>query len=262
MARQPYKEDQNIHSMTTRQLRQYISDKATEAQSRLDSADMDEASRAFKDAASAITNRAGTKVRRSTSYMTLEEMREYAYSLRQFNSLDTTSSFAKSIEWKENKQRYETFIKNQIQKADGEYWKKYITPKGNVSRKGYEDYKRYIAFIKSVKEVQDEYGYRTLKQYGVDSVKNKDPERAKIVSKLLNEVYTDSEGKGLTQAQLVDRFLIALQEYDSKEKAKAKIKKTASKVKVKTKKPKSKTNIKVKKTGKMRTDGTVRERLT
>ena len=244
MARQPYAEDQSINSMTTRQLRKYIADKATEAQKRLDSSDMEEATRAFKNMARAITNNAGTKVRRSTSNMTRTEMIEYAYDLRQFNSMDSSSGFAKSIEWKENKARYQTFIRNRIEEGD-DYWKKYLTPKGNISRRGYEEYKEYINFIKSIKDIQMQYGYRTLKQYATDSLGKGN---SKEVAKLLTDVFQETKGKGYSQRDLIEVFEIAL---SSMEQAKTKApnapkRKKVITAKVKKSRRKSSSNVKTK----------------
>lgn len=265
MARQAYAEGQNIHSMTARQLRQYIADQAAEAQERINSIDdISDTSRAFRDALSEVTYSNG-RIKKSTSYLSKEEMRELAYAYRQFNSLDTTSGFAKSVEWKENKQRYQAFIRSQLQDPlTRDYWKKYITPKGNISRKGYQDYKEYISFLKSMDEIKQQYGYETIKQYGLDA--KKDPERAKAIEKLLLKTYADNKGKGLSQSELNDRFNIALAEYDSQHKTAAKKTKKPAVKKIAVRKPKkapaSKQNIKIKQGRKMRTDGTIREKLT
>ena len=265
MARLPYEEGQSIHSMNARQLRQYISDQATEAQERLDSSDLTTATKAFREAAGDITNARG-KVARSTSYKTVPEMREMAYNLRQFNSLDSESGFAKSIDWKENKQKYQSFIRNRIAEGD-DYWSKFITAKGNVSRKGYDEYKQYVEFIKSVKDIQNQYGYRTLKQYAIENMKDKNQSRE--TSKLLNEVFQETKGKGLTQRELIESFEMKLADMqDQKAKAaaerkqaiktKKQIAKKASGVKAKTKKSsKSGTTVRVKTGRKMKESGKI-----
>lgn len=291
MARQRYKQDQSIHSMTTRQLRQYIADKAEEAQTRLDTSNMESTTKAFRDAASEITGRSG-KVKKSTSYMSKAEMREYAYALRQFNSLDTTSGFAQSIEWKENKQRYESFIRNRI--AEGSfYWEKYLTPKGNVSKRGYQDYKDFINFIKGNEEYKLQFGYRTLTQYAESMMKDDKSKLFDKVTKLLSKVFTESRGKGYSQAELNDRFKMELEDLLDREdraneralqravakknavkqakrlkkdlkKTKKKVKKVAKKAasaKHVSTKQTSKSNIKVQKGRKYKGEG-VRERLT
>ena len=165
MARLPYEADQSIHSMNTRQLRQYIADQAKEAQQRIDSMPKD-ASKAFKELKSDITDRSGSKVRRSTSYMNKAEMREYAYQLRSFNQFDTESKYAGKTDYQKNKKRYEAFVRNQIAKsgAENQYWSQFLTPKGNVSKRGYQEYKDFIAVLKASEEYIKSYGYRTIQQ--------------------------------------------------------------------------------------------------
>lgn len=255
MARQAYNEDQSINSMTTRQLRQYIADKATEAQARLDSSDMEDATRAFKNMARAITNDSGNRVRRSTSNMSKAEMVEYAYDLRQFNSMDSSSGFAQSIEWKENKARYQAFIKNRIEEGD-DYWKKYLTPKGNISKKGYDEYKEYINFIKSIKDIQMQYGYRTLKQYGIDAIGKGN---SKDVAKLLNDVFQETKGKGYSQRDLIEVFEIALANLEES-KTKAPKRKQTITAKTKKSRKKSSSSIKIKAPKGMKGES-VRERI-
>ena len=255
MARQAYAEDQSIHSMTTRQLRQYIADKAEEAQKRLDSAVGEDTTKAFREAAWEIMGRSG-KVKRSTSNMSKDEMREYAYALRQFNSLDTKSGFAQSVEWKENKSRYESFIRNRIAEGDT-YWEKFLTAKGNISKRGYKEYKDYIDFIKGIQDYKSQFGYRTLKQYAESAMEYGKGEELKDLNKLLTEVFNESKGKGFSQAQLIERFELRLNEMNAEE-AKKKTKPATIKAK---KAKKSKSNIKVKK-GRQMKGGKVRERLT
>ena len=161
MAVQDYKENQSIHSMTTRQLRKYIQDQAKDAEKRLKSIDVEETSKAFKDATSAITNASGRPIR-STSYLSKTEMRELAYAYRDFASLDTFSTYSQSIDWQENRKKYQTFMKNRIDNGDA-YWSQYKTAKGNISKKGYADYKNYIEFLKAVQEVTQKYGYKQIK---------------------------------------------------------------------------------------------------
>lgn len=257
MARKPYTEDQSIHSMTTRQLRQYIADKAEEAQKRLDSAVGEDTTKAFREAAWEIMGRNG-KVRRSTSYMSKVEMVKFAYDLRQFNSLDTTSGFAQSIEWKENKARYESFIRNRI--AEGNtYWEKFLTAKGNISKRGYQEYKDYIDFVKGIEEHKFHFGYRTLLQYAESAMEQGKASDLKDINKLLTEVFEESKGKGFSQAQLIERFELRLNEMEAEE-SKKRSKATKSAVKA-YKGKKSKSNIKVKK-GRQMKGGKVRERLT
>ena len=219
MARQAYKVDQSIHSMTTRQLRQYIADQADDAEKRLKTINRNDTSKAFREAADAITRGSGKPIR-STSYLSKAEMRELAYKYRDFKSLDIYSGYSKSIDWQENKQRYKTFIQNRIDAGDT-YWLKYKTEKGNISKKGYEDYKNYINFLKTVNDVKSEYGYKQIKGHAINYVS--DPRKSKEISLILTKVYEESTGKNsksLTQSQLIDKANKRIEEYLKAEKAK------------------------------------------
>ena len=266
MAFQEYKEDQSIHSMTTRQLRLYISRMGKEAQDRLNTMDLSKADKALKEAVSDITTRSG-KVRTGSSNMDKSQMREMAYALRTFNQLDTESGYALKSEWQKNKARYEKFVQNRIDEGD-EYWKQYKTEKGNISKKGYEDYKQFIGFMKEIESIKYQFTYKTLKQYGVNQMQTggESKKRLKAMSKLLNKVYTDSKGKHLTTSQLVDQFNREWDDYvethdftESKPKLKAKkYKKSTVTVKVKKSgKKKSTTSVKTKVVGKMRDNAKV-----
>ena len=287
MARESYLDEtgkeKNIHEMTTRELRGYIYDKAREAQARLNTADMSEASKAFKDAANAITNRSG-KVMQSTSNMTKAEMRERAYDLRQFASLDTTSGFAKSIEWKENRSKYESFIRTQLEdplfrdefmknltKKGLEQYSEY--KKGNIpisgitgiSKKGFQEYRGYIQFLSNISTIIEQYGYETIKQYAVES--KSDPKRARVIERLLFKIYNDSfddkgKSKGWTQSEMAKRFSKALEAYDKQQTENARILKSVSSMKAKTQKKSTAGSVKIKQGRKMRTHGTVRGKLT
>lgn len=258
MARQDYSGAKNIHDMTTRELRGYIYDMSREAQARLDTVNLEDTSKAFREKVSDVINRQG-KVIKSTSNMTKEEMREHAYNLRDLASLDTDSGYAKSIDWQENKARYQKFIQN---RKDDPYWNQYITEKGNVSRKGYEDYKKFIGFMKSVEDVKLQYTYRTLVEKGTSQIRQggDSKERLKAMGDILNKVYTDNEGNGLNTKQLVDKFNEAWADYLDRQNSGTE-KQTAPKhiPKSKPKKKKSSSNVKTKTVGKMRTYGTVRK---
>lgn len=260
MARLDYEENQSIHSMNTRQLRKYIADQAEEAQKRLDSAPK-ERSRAFDELVGNIEGRTG-KVKKSTSYMSKAEMREYAYTLRTFNRMDTESGYAAKTDWEKNKKRYESFIKNQVDKTgkENQYWSKYKLESGRISKKGYQEYKDFISVLSASEDYLKEYGYRTIQQYAQDSTNNLDPDK-KILNKTLSRVYYENKGKGLTQGELIDKFK---GEYD-KALAKEQEKRSGKPVNIPTKKARktsSKSNIKVKKAGKMRTSGRVHNKLT
>lgn len=249
MARQKYDSDQSIHSMTTRQLRQYIADQAKEAQQRLSTSDLSDSTKAFRDAAAQISD--GKKVFRSTSYMTKAEMRERAYALRDFNSLDDSSGFAKSKDWQENRKKYQTFIKNRLtdpktSKVVKDYWSQFLTAKGNPSKKGYAAYKQYIEFLKSVSEVQSQYGYREVQKYGVQS--SHDPNRRKDLANIFNKVFIQNEKKNLSQADLIDKLHLAIKDYDAKHNAEAMKKLEKKKSAPKTQQTRSKTERKQTKT--------------
>lgn len=267
MARQAYDSDQSIHSMTARQLRQYIADQAAEAQERLSTSDLSDATKAFRNAAAQISD--GKKVYRSTSYMTKAEMRERAYALRDFNSLDDSSGYAKSKDWQENRKKYQTFIRNRVNDprtpADvKKYWSQFLTSKENPSKKGYAAYKQYIEFLKSVNEVQAEYGYREIQRYGVQAAP--DPRRRKDLANVFNKIFIQNQGKNLTQAELIDKLHLAIKEHDAKNNAKVmkELEKKKASKKTQSKKIKTKTGgssgatAKAKTGRKMKEHGTVR----
>ena len=251
MAVKPYDEDQSIHSMTTRQLRQYISDKATEAQNRIDSPGFDGSDKATSEMMDFITK--GGKVKRSTSNMDKAQMREYAYALRTFNMMDEESDFARRTLWQKDKARYNKFIENRIaQEGKDSYWAQYLTSKGNVSKRGYEDYKQYIEFIKAIQDVKYQYTYKTLTTKALNAMEKGQPEDLRNMAKILNKVYKDSKGLHLTTSQLVDKFEIA---WDAQlEKAKPKPKSVPSS---KRSKKKSSSNVKTKTVGKLRDNAKV-----
>ena len=261
MARQAYKEDQSIHSMNARQLRQYIADQAQEAQARLDSAP-ETPSKAFEELKGVITYKNG-KVRKSTSYETVAEMREHAYALRSFNKFDEESAFAAKTDYQKNRKRYESFVKNQIAKSgtENQYWAQFLTKKGNVSKRGYQAYKDFIAVLKASDEMLKSFGYRDIQQYAQDKRSNLDPDN-KILNRIISKVYAEGKGQGLTQSELLKNLKREYDEALNKEASKQKPKTTRAKVPSvkKTKKTKSKSNIKVK-TGKKMKSGAVREKL-
>lgn len=264
MARKPYETDQSIKSMSTRQLRQYIADQADEAQKRLDTKPKD-ATKAFNELMYPITNRERTKIKRSTSYMTKAEMQEYAYDLRRFNQYDVESKYANRTEYQKNKKRYEKFIKNQIELSgkENQYWKQFLTPKGNVSKRGYQEYLDFIAVIRASEDYIKEFGYRNLQQYAQEQHNELDPGN-KILNRTIAKVHAEYKGKGLTQAQLLDKLRLAYDDALEKQTVKKpKPKKSSTPQIKKARKQRSKnTNVKVKTTGKMRSSGAVHNKLT
>lgn len=256
MARQSYEADQSIHSMTTRQLRQFIADQAADAEKRLKSVDMNKTSRAFKDAARDITYTNG-KVMKSTSNLSKIEMRELAYKFRDFSSLDTFSTYSQSLDWQENKKKYQSFIKHRVEDGD-DFWKQFLTEKGNVSKKGYADYKQYIEFMKSVQEVKSEYGYKQLKTYARQTLD--DPKRSRDIAKIMTKLVEESKGKSWTQSDLITKFELAVKKYDEDRKLHdANIADNFQKIpKVKNSSKKSTSQIPIKQGRKLREHGSVR----
>lgn len=251
--------------MTARQLRKYIADMADDAEKRIKTTNMDKASRAFKEAVSEVTYASG-KVKRSTSYLSKEEMRQLAYAYRDLKSLDTSSGYAQSIDWKENRKKYQNFVRNAIEgkRADGtpvpkevkEFWEQFKTDKGNISKRGYESYKQYIEFLKSVSEMQYEFGYRQVQTYAMQTLDS--PARRRDMQDIFMRVYTETRGAGLSQGELIKKLKLAMDEYNSTQIRKANEITEANLAKVKYKKPKSKTDVKVKQAGKLKEHGRVR----
>lgn len=263
MAFQEYKSTESIHSMTTRQLRKYVSEKGAEAQKRLDTMNLSEQSDAIKDSVHFITKGTNDKVYRGTSNMTKAEMREFADQLRIFNRLDVQSTYARDQEYETNKSRYESFINNRSKDA---YWNKYIKD-GQVTKEGYAEYKSYINFVKEISEVSQYYSYKTVltKATKQISVGEKPNQRLDEMGKILNDVYTENKGKGLTPKDLTEQFFDRWIEYEESAGLKKTIKRTSIKGKPekykpkniskgKTKKQKSSSNVKTKTVGKMKTN--------
>ena len=203
MAKQYYEVNKPTSEMTTRQLRKFISDKATEAQARLDSAP-ENPTRAFKEASHWITDKSGTHVRRDTSRMTKAEMREYADLLKNFNYTDFESKYAKESEWKKNRKKYETFVQNmwsEGSKADQEYWGQYKTPTGKVSKKGFDDYMDFIQTLVSARSFIEQFGYENIEQWNRQA---KTEQEKEMLRELLKTTYDNS--KGLTKTELIKAF--------------------------------------------------------
>ena len=278
-----------IQDMTTRQLRKYIRERTEEAQARLDSInsaknlDIEDMPLAFQDQLRHVqsfgTGRSGG-IKKDTSRMSKEEMAEYAYAVRDLNLLDTESKYARDLDYKENKDRYTKFIKartreDNINKADREYWKQFLTEKGNVKKSGYAEYKTFINFLRAINEVKASYGYETIKDLYYDET---DKDNQAVIADMLVEVFRENAGTGLPVSKLVDIFNEKYEAYkrpqidaarlEAEEKAQRTRKKPSkgSKVKIprsgkKMTSKKSKQNIKTKTTGKMK-NGSVREKQT
>lgn len=272
MAFQEYASTEAVHSMTTRQLRKYISDKGAEAQERINTMNVSEQSQAVKDAIHFITKGTNSRVYKGTSNLTKSEMREMADQLRIFNRLDTESGYAQDREYETNKARYEKFITNRAKKA---HWKDYIQD-GKVSKEGYAEYKKYINLLKDISGISKKYNYQTIltkatKQLATGQDVNK---RLEKMADILDEVFNDANNKGLSSSQLTNKFFEAWFDYETEQHLKRTVSKTDIQGKPEKYKPKgkskpknlpsskrskqkSKSDIKVKQAGKMKTNATI-----
>lgn len=254
-----------IQEMSTRQMRRYIRERAEEANARLNTLSvkqLEEAPEAFREQLDYIKSfgqgRSGA-IKKDTSRMDKEEMAMYAYALRDLNMLDSFSRYARNQDYKQNKQRYEQFVKNQISGLNPnarEHWKQYVNESGSISKRGFQEYKDFINYIKSLDSAITTYGYEFIKD---EYIEQDDKKKREEVEALLLESYEENKGKGLTPSQLLDDYYDRV---EAKRKKENKKKKAAPKIpKVKTSKKKSGTNIKIKQGVKMK-DGTVREKQT
>lgn len=276
MARQPYKQTESLQDMTTRQLRQYIADKADEAQQRLNSIKEKDRTRAFNDLADEITFKNSDRVRKSTSYMSKTEMVEYAYKLRDFNKFDTKSKYAKDTEYTNNKGRYEKFINNRIADGgrSGDYWRRYLNKDGTVSKRGYEKYKKFIQFMNSTQDLRHEFEYMTIAKRGEEALSDKG---IKWMEKKINDAYAavmlekekaEAEGRDFVVSpsefnkkldQIIQNAKTTKAKTGTTNKPKAKKAKTGSTKIPKVKKPKQgkSQNIKAKMGRKMKESGKI-----
>ena len=142
-----------IQEMNTRQLRKYIRERAEEANERIYSIrDFEDMPESFKNQYSFVMSfgvGVGGSIKKDTSHMSKVEMAEYAYALRDLNMLDTESRYAMNQDYKQNRQKYESFIQERTRednpnKEERERWRKYLTEKGNVSKRGYQEYKNLL----------------------------------------------------------------------------------------------------------------------
>ena len=276
MAFKEYERTASIQQMNARQLRLYISRSAKEANERLSTLDPKTMPDAMRDIFQNAASHKGVFLA-GTSNMSKKDMQAYAEKLRDFNFLDTESTFARDAEYEQNFDRYEAFIKKQTSRAGRSYWKKFIDENGNISKEGYQEYKQYLNFIKGIMEDIQSYSYDAIREtIGVSNVrkrfteakKSSDPERLKKVEKIIGEAYQKYYGKGNSTADLNAYIIQEIAKLDEKKPKKKGTKKPAAKKpaakKPAAKKPKtskSKGNkIKAKAGKKMRTHGTVREK--
>ena len=274
MAFKEYERTASIQQMNARQLRLYISRSAKEANERLSTLDPNTMPDAMRDIFQNAASHKGVFLA-GTSNMSKKDMQAYAEKLRDFNFLDTESTFAKDAEYEQNFDRYEAFINKQTSRAGRNYWKKFIDENGNISKEGYQEYKQYLNFIKGIMEDIQSYSYDAIREkIGVSNVrkrfteakKSDDPQRLQKVEKIIGEAYEKFYGKGKTPADLNAYIIQEIAKLDEKKPKKQSAKKSAAKKPKKGTLPKgkkgkkSKSNIKVKAGKKMRTDGTVREK--
>ena len=270
MAFKEYERTASIQQMNARQLRLYISRSAKEANERLSTLDP----KIMPDAMREIYQNAATHkgvFLSGTSNMSKKDMQAYAEKLRDFNFLDTESSFARDAEYEQNFDRYEAFINKQTSRAGRNYWRKFIDKDGNISKEGYQEYKQYLNFIKGIMEDIQSYSYDAIREkIGVSNVrkrfteakKSNDPKRLEKVEKIIGEAYQKYNGKGKSTADLNAYIIQEISKLDEKKPKKQTAKKSAKKPaakKAKTSKSKGNT-IKAKAGKKMRTNGTVREK--
>lgn len=255
-----------IQDMSTRQLRRYIRERAEEAQERLNSMkDPEEAPRSWKEQLEFVSSFGlgrGGGIKKDTSRMDKITMAEYAYALRDLNMLDTYSKYSRDQDYKENKQRYQNFVKEQLRSLNPnsrEYWSQFVTEKGNISKKGYQEYKNYINWIKNLDDVMSTYGYETIKDIYYDQT---DQEQKQEVEDMLLETWEENKGKGLTPSQLIDNFYDKLDEQKkAKKKAAPKKPSKGSRKGSRSTGKKSGTNVGIKQGAKMK-NGRVREKQT
>lgn len=271
MAFKEYERTASIQQMNARQLRLYISRSAKEANERLTTLDPNTMPDAMRDIFQNAASHKGVFLA-GTSNMSKKDMQAYAEKLRDFNFLDTESTFVKDAEYEQNFDRYEAFINKQTSRAGRNYWKKFIDENGNISKEGYQEYKQYLNFIKGIMEDIQSYSYDAIREkIGVSNVrkrfteakKSNDPVRLQKVEKIIGEAYQKYNGKGKSTADLNAYIIQEIAKLDEKKPKKKGTKKPTTK-KPAVKKPKTSkskgNNIKAKAGKKMRTDGTVREK--
>ena len=250
-----------IQEMTTRQLRRYIRERAEEAESRVRSIkDIEDTSKAFQDQLKYVqsfgSGRSGS-IKKDTSRIDKETMAMYAYALRDLNMLDTESKYARDTDYRQNRSRYEAFIKGTYNEELGfyeggmihskdekmrEYWSQFLTEKGNVKKSGYTEYKNFVNFIEALDKIKASYGYENIQDIYAEQDSKVDSERIK---ELLFEVYEQNSNEGFDVKQLAEIFDDRLKEERSRIKAEEEAQRAAAKNKKAMKKapaPKSKGN--------------------
>ena len=260
-----------IQDMSTRQLRRYIRERADEANKRISTIkDIEDTPQALQDQLFMLQSfgrgRSGGVIK-DTSRMDKVDMVEYAYALRDFNMLDTSSKFSRDQDYRQNRKKYEAFVKNQWDSIDQEakkYWSQFKTEKGNVSKKGYQEYKNFVNFLKSIENTISTYGYETIAGQYYDQTGEVELSKDEV-EQIALEVFQENSGKGLENKDVTTILLDKLDEKrNPKKKEEApepefKDRVRSKKVKGPKKGKKSSQNIGIKTGGKMK-NGRVREK--
>ncbi len=261
-----------IQEMSTRQLRKYIRERADEANKRISTIkDIEDTPQALQDQLFMLQSfgrgRSGGVIK-DTSRMDKIDMVEYAYALRDFNMLDTSSKFSRDQDYRQNRKKYETFVKKQWDSIDKEakkYWSQFKTEKGNVSKKGYQEYKNFVNFLKSIEHTISTYGYETIAGQYYDQTGEVDLSKDEV-EQIALEVFQENAGQGLENKDVTAILLDKLDEKRNPKK-KEEAPKPEFKDRVRSKKgkgtrkkgTKSSQNIGTKTGGKMK-NGRVREK--
>lgn len=260
-----------IQDMSTRQLRRYIRERADEANKRISTIrDIEDTPQALQDQLFMLQSfgrgRSGGVIK-DTSRMDKLDMVEYAYALRDFNMLDTSSKFSKDQDYRQNRKKYETFVKNQWSSIDQEakkYWSQFKTEKGNVSKKGYQEYKNFVNFLKSIEHTISTYGYETVAGQYYDQTGEVELSKDEV-EQIALDVFQENAGKGLENKDVTRILLDKLDEKRNPKKEEEapkpefKDRVRSKKVKGPKKGKKSSQNIGTKTGGKMK-NGRVREK--
>ena len=130
-----------IQDMSTRQLRRYIRERADEANKRISTIkNIEDTPQALQDQLFMLQSfgrgRSGGVIK-DTSRMDKVDMVEYAYALRDFNMLDTSSKFSRDQDYRQNRKKYEAFVKNQWDSIDQEAKRELRLAQCEVEHKNY-----------------------------------------------------------------------------------------------------------------------------
>jgi uncharacterized protein (UPF0335 family) len=207
-----------IQDMSTRQLRMYIRERADEANKRISTIrDIEDTPQALQDQLFMLQSfgrgRSGGVIK-DTSRMDKVDMVEYAYALRDFNMLDTSSKYSRDQDYRQNRKKYETFVKKQWDSIDQEakkYWSQFKTEKGNVSKKGYQEYKNFVNFLKSIDHTISTYGYETIAGQYYDQTGEVELSREEV-EQIALDVFQENSGKGLETKDITRILLDRLDE--------------------------------------------------